>query len=495
MNSGRLSFQVTSKFIALYTKLIDGLSPHQIAPRESHEQFFTNLFNLEVKAGYLRDELNLHARDSPVDDVRKTHALETLSIVLRCILNKNPSGWEVMEILGGGVGQSDDIFLQFADLVNFIIGDELAPANIQHQGTRVALVYMCAIGQLSPGAYLLRRDLFPSIAGFIKRSSTIRFTAEASLLLAVLVNFHKSDAAKLNPYLKCIRNTQDKELMVKMCWAINSELVTSIKGYRDISDDSLRSPLATTLGSVFSSLRPDRALSITTAEPSRELFKNQPGAEAVFLLPIFELLRGNALFPIVVLENTLPGKATTGSASQLLHTILTLSSCVNLPSEVAAFISTPGEKATDLNCIHICYRVVWYLQNSRSRIEYEWKDLWNALVGLLGFLATKLDSLDTTGGVEQIIREYELIRSGSILKNQQTLLASLTIAPKAGTRQAAWIKRSTEALASITEMIGFYEDKVGAEGARTAQAAMNVLAGEIEVNGLHMARTVEAQIP
>ena len=28
---------------------------------------------------------------------------------------------------------------------------------------QLAIVFMCGVGQLSPGAYLLQRDLFPSI--------------------------------------------------------------------------------------------------------------------------------------------------------------------------------------------------------------------------------------------------------------------------------------------------------------------------------------------
>jgi len=97
-------------------------------------------------------------------DVRKAHALETLAIVVRCILTKNFTGWEVMEVLAGGVSQSDDIFMAFTALVNDILADEQAPASIRHLALQGALIYMCAVGQLSPGAYFLRRDLFPSIA-------------------------------------------------------------------------------------------------------------------------------------------------------------------------------------------------------------------------------------------------------------------------------------------------------------------------------------------
>lgn len=59
----------------------------------------------------LFQECLTHARNAPYADVRKKHALETLSIVLRCILSKILGGWEVMEVLGGDVGRSDDVFM------------------------------------------------------------------------------------------------------------------------------------------------------------------------------------------------------------------------------------------------------------------------------------------------------------------------------------------------------------------------------------------------
>lgn len=40
----------------------------------------------------------------------------------------------------------------------------VAVASIRHQVLQLAVVFVCGIGQLSPGAYLLRRDLFPAIA-------------------------------------------------------------------------------------------------------------------------------------------------------------------------------------------------------------------------------------------------------------------------------------------------------------------------------------------
>jgi hypothetical protein len=52
-----------------------------------------------------------YAQNAAHEDIKKLHSLDTLSIILRCILAKNLTGWEVMEVLAGGVGQSDVVFM------------------------------------------------------------------------------------------------------------------------------------------------------------------------------------------------------------------------------------------------------------------------------------------------------------------------------------------------------------------------------------------------
>lgn len=42
--------------------------------------------------------------------------------------------------------------------------------------------------------------------------------------------------------------------------------------------------------------------------------------------------------------------------------------------------------------------------------EYDWAELWRAVIGLLGFLSNKLDSLMTTGGVERLAQEVSKCR-------------------------------------------------------------------------------------
>ncbi|GLB35898.1 putative DUF1741 [Lyophyllum shimeji] len=512
----------------------------------------------------------------------QAHALETLSILIRCILTKNFSGWEVMEVLAGGVNQSDEIFMTFTALVNDILADEQAPGSIRHQTLQVALIYMCAIGQLSPGAYFLRRDLYPSIATFIKSPDTAQFTFEASLLLAVLANFHKSDAARLNPYLRCIKETPDEDLMRKICWATSFALTAAIKAYQEICDDSVKPAFTSTLGSIISSFRPDRALSIATTETPRELFKDRPIEATVILLPILEFLHANPIFPRILLEYTSPQTMNSAHITPPPFTILTLSSYLvthasstSSPRSLSyadlslhillAFVENddlinglcqptetiipicrqrlphlplPQPKRAPLcalldcsvlwlrhnlhkrvavycyiTCVRIVYRVIWFLQNSGVRLDYEWKELWSALIGLLNFLSTKIDSLDTTGGVELIVREtivlldlalttseaylptpaavhefiYELIRSSTVLRSQIGLLSTLAM-PQLNARQATWTTRSSDALDAILEIVAFYESKVSQANARTAKAAMGIVAKEIEADGLYATR-------
>ena len=50
----------------------------------------------------------------------------------------------------------------FVQIVVILASDVLS-ANLRHQVLQLAIVLVCGISQLSPGAYFLRRDLFPSI--------------------------------------------------------------------------------------------------------------------------------------------------------------------------------------------------------------------------------------------------------------------------------------------------------------------------------------------
>ena len=119
-------------------------------------------------------------------------------------------------------------------------------ADLRHQVLQLAVVFACSINQLSPGAFLLRRDLFPAIVTvglnrpppvlslmysqkIIKSPETQTFTFEASLLLSIVANFHRTDAAKLNPYLRSMKETEDREMLKSLCYSVNFTMDTVIK--------------------------------------------------------------------------------------------------------------------------------------------------------------------------------------------------------------------------------------------------------------------------
>ena len=53
----------------------------------------------------------MHARlDGRGDGKKSHHAVDVLMTVVKCILAKNLTGWEVMEVFAGGVNTSDKVF-------------------------------------------------------------------------------------------------------------------------------------------------------------------------------------------------------------------------------------------------------------------------------------------------------------------------------------------------------------------------------------------------
>ena len=109
---------------------------------------------------------------------------------------------------------------------------------------------MAGLAQLSPGAYFFRTDLFPAIVDVrlvplldvIRRSDNLfpssqiilgtdtrKHTFEAVLLLVLLANFHKSDAAHQNLYLAHIKRTQSRDLLQLIASAANLAVQAVVK--------------------------------------------------------------------------------------------------------------------------------------------------------------------------------------------------------------------------------------------------------------------------
>ncbi|KAG7452321.1 DUF1741-domain-containing protein [Guyanagaster necrorhizus] len=480
-----------------------------------------------------------------------------------------------MEVFAGGVGNSDAFFMNLVAIVDDSLANTNYSATIRHQILQLGLTFMCGISQLSPGAYFLRRNLFPSIVAFIKGSDTEQYTFEAVLFLALLADFHKSDAARLNPYLSQIKETKDIDLMKKICRAADFTLTASINRYQEISDDDVSPALTSTFSTLIASLQPHRALASTPVDPPRELFKNQPMEATIILLPLYEFLRGNVLFSSVFLTSNEPDRTVSSPSSTLLALssyLLTHATSTSQPRSVAyanlcincllALVETdavlvafskPNDQRIRLcrqrlpllpvprpgrpplcalldccvlwlrhnlhmrlevhlytRCIWVCHRVVFYLQKGRVRLEYAWKEFWSVILGLLHFLATKLDNLVTTGGVEQLIREtisllslclskcetflptpeavhdfvYELVRAASDLQSQAVLLKRLA-GPESKARRYSLVQQPTDLLMKIITITQFYAQKVTQSQARTAKDALRAVSREIEANGLY----------
>ncbi|KAJ7751293.1 hypothetical protein DFH07DRAFT_745670 [Mycena maculata] len=584
--NARRSSVLQSKVVTTYTKFLQSPTPIE------DPVFYANLLALAVDREFLQEELTKlnteallsgplklsfnalvraclhHASTGAANTDTKKHALETFSILTRCLFAKSPTGYEVMEVIGGGVSQSDATFTELTGIIASV-ADSDVPVDIRHQILQLALIFMCGVGQLSPGAYFLRRDLYPSIVAFIKAPETEIYTFEAILLLSVLANFHKS---KQNPYIQRISQSEDKDLMRKVYWASNFALDAAVKAYQEIVDDGSQT-ITSTLGSMISKLRPDRAL--TPVDPPREL----PIEACVVLLPLFEFLRTNPTFPLILISPSDEGTKSSAISSPS-HTILSLSSyllthasstsspraivyanlCLNTlltlvqNDGVLISFSQPSDERIRLCrqrlpvlpvpparrpplcalldccvlwlrhnlhkrlevqsytvCIWVCYRVIWFLFKARIRLEYTWQELWSALIGLLSFLSSKLDSLVTTGGVEQLARAtillldlclakceiflptpqsihqfvYELVRSSPILDGQLSLLKAPAL-PQAERRTSWTNEQPAEVLlARLLSTTEFYQTKVAEAHAQSAKGAMRVVAGEIDRDGLY----------
>ncbi|KAG2367783.1 hypothetical protein BDR07DRAFT_1469429 [Suillus spraguei] len=567
MNTPRSSGLMNSRY---------GLSPAQISPGHDEQRFWQELLSLEPDRAFLtrllstlpKDEclsshkLVLHALFTVcIGKETRAHAIDTLSIMLRTVLAKNLAGWEVMEIFANKVNEADRVFMEFVGMIADVLDDGDAPEALRHQVLQLAVLFTCSISQLSPGAYFLRRDLFPCIAKVITSPDTQRFTFEASLLLSILANFHKSDAAKLNPYLQRIRKTQDTELMRKICWAAGFALDAAVKAYQEISDDSIPT-FTKSVGALFTSLLPDRSLAMQPFDLPRESLKTQPIEATVTLLPVFEFLFFNPLFGQVLVDMT--PKSSNSKQSTLVpplaHNILSLSSYVLTHASSSASPRTLAYANLTLNtllvmlcrqrlpllpvpspmrapicalldccvlwlrhnlhkrlevhtftmCIWTCHRVIWYLQKERMRLEYDWLELWKAIVNLLGFLSGKLDSLVTTGGIEQLVQEsirlldlalrtadlflptptavhefvYEVVRSSAVIRKQTLLLQSLG-QPTSVNRGALLRSDSvSKALSRVLSMAAYYEGKLVSADTRSAKDAFRVVSKDIEQNGL-----------
>lgn len=339
MNGSHRQTTFTSKFVALYTKLLQGVPPSKVDPNGNPQQLLLDLLDLKVDAAFLSGELQSLSRETclgklkpflnllfisclrcastaPYGDVKKDNALDTLTIFSRHCLSKNLSGWEAMELVAGSVGQSDAVFNDITSTIDTIAGDDAAPAATRHKAVQFGLVFVCTVSQLSPGAYFLRRNLFPSIVKFIKCRETEMFALDAALFLAILANYHKSDAARMNPYLKRIKECEDDDVLQRICGAVSAFIDAAVREYES-SSESQGSGIVAAWNAIK---RPDRFLTrMISPQPERTdaSTEDQPIAEAVALLPAYEFMAGSPGFIKVMIDSLDSASKTPWMASFL----------------------------------------------------------------------------------------------------------------------------------------------------------------------------------
>lgn len=151
------------------------------------------------------------------------------------------------------------------------------------------------------------------------------------------------------------------------------------------------------------------------------------------------------------------------------------------------------------------------------RLEYDWLELWKAVVDLLGFLSGKLDSLMTTGGIERLVQEairlldlalrradlflptptaihefiYEIIRSSAVIRKQTVLLESLGQPTSVDRGASLRSDSASKALSRILSTAAYYEGKLESSGTRSAKDAFRIVSKDIEQNGLHTAHDTD----
>ncbi|KAG2128537.1 uncharacterized protein EDB93DRAFT_1268393, partial [Suillus bovinus] len=167
-------------------------SPAQISPRHDEQRFWQELLSLKPNCIFLTQKLSTLSKDECLTSHKLvlhalftvciifaanrkgketcTHTTNMLSIMLCTVLAKNLAGWEVMGIF------ANRVFMEFVGMVADILGDDDAPEALRHQVLQLAVVFMCSISQLSPGAYFLPQDLFPCISKVITSPDTQHFT-------------------------------------------------------------------------------------------------------------------------------------------------------------------------------------------------------------------------------------------------------------------------------------------------------------------------------
>jgi len=67
------------------------------------------------------------------------------------------------------------------------------------------------------------------LSQLLRSSQNATFSAECSLLLALLANYHRSDASALNAFLRGIKDTRDTAALAQICSSIQIICASAVK--------------------------------------------------------------------------------------------------------------------------------------------------------------------------------------------------------------------------------------------------------------------------
>lgn len=166
------------------------------------------------------------------DEVLVAHAIDTLEALACALLPKAYTNFtlDVITLLAGRMDEADDVFYALMAAIDRTL--RTAPVSQQHSALRLAVVVAAYTSSTSLSTYLLHRDLFTAAMQAV-RTAPSSMRCEAALLTALLAAAgHVHGAASsldvdvpsallspaiLQPYQRRMRDTQDPALLVQAC--------------------------------------------------------------------------------------------------------------------------------------------------------------------------------------------------------------------------------------------------------------------------------------
>ncbi|KAG9096322.1 hypothetical protein FRC06_008768, partial [Ceratobasidium sp. 370] len=345
--------------------------------------------------------------------------------------------------------------------------------------------------------------------------TTARYSFEALLLLAVLANYHRVDAASLNPYLKHIRETRDEVLMQRLLWVARFAFTRSVKAYRDLYDDTPPS-FTSTVTSILSVFRP--TLATTAPPPMKEIFSNQPIEATVILFPLFEFLSQNQAFRALFAQSVHPHPIE-------LHALSPSSSRPQSPrpplgsprNSISTPLGSPRMRPGSLIMVGRSASMASVVQKAQVQVQAQpQQNEVRCAAELVSMASYVLAHAGTTGVGEGRAEAYARL----VLDTMQQCVADEEIiramcSPPTKDDKAVWICRQYETVRAASTLrdlnkrkqntkfarglqdllmtIDFYESQL--EGTGSADEVMRVLAREIEKDGVHGVSAREREEP